>query len=391
MPYRALLASVALFTSAVVVIVIVLANTPVTPQGTQPSGPDSSPSATAIVSSPTPLPTLAPTRVLLSGSYRSVPFPAPAGLRYVNGVLTDGHYVVATYGDGQSSFAYVLLDLTTGATRTLPAPAAGVFGGPIAIADGRIGFSEIARSTTGESYSYAIEDLATGSLRTLDTSDAPGHFHAQGSPLEPDPWLVLGDGNVAYVHLFVQGPDLIGELRVGPLDGPMRTVTRSKLQVRPLALTNTTLAYTIPSTNLTASELHIYDIASGRDRIATRGQLGFEVALAGNRLLYTLQAATASEAGREIVQDLSTGSETMIAGGSCNSPSLNDRYAAINCSDPNLRPHTLALFDLVSGARVPLAESTDIIGNARLAPGAVTWFRYDSAMPPDLFVETLRY
>ncbi len=279
----------------------------------------------------------------MAGSFRSVAFPAPAGFPYVGGpVLTDGTQALAAFGDGHSKSTYMLLDLATGTTRTVPVTLTGDLGSPVALVNGRLGVVSWSRTSAGESYRYEIDDLASGTARTLDTSDAPGHFHGEGSPVQADPGLVLGPNAVAYVHLFVQGPDLVGELRVGPTAGPMKSVVTSKLPVRPLAITETTLAYAVPSAE--GSQLHVYDLASGRDRVAAR-----------------------------------------------NLPSLEDRYASVSCSDPNQATTAITIYELATLKPIEVARSTDVIANAHLSTGTITWERFDRARPPALFIETLRY
>ena len=102
----------------------------------------------------------------MAGTFRSVPFPAPAGFPYVGSVLTDGTQAFAVFADGYSQFTYVLLDLATGRTRTVPAPGAGDFGGPVALVNGRLGVLSWSRTSAGESYRYDIADLASGTART---------------------------------------------------------------------------------------------------------------------------------------------------------------------------------------------------------------------------------
>src|SRR5439155_1536941 len=116
----------------------------------------------------------------------------------------------------------------------------------------------------------------------------------------------------------VQAPDLVGGLRVGPTAGPMKSVVTSKLPVRPVAITETTLAYAVPSAE--GSQLHVYDLASGRDRVAARGLFGSEVALGPGRLLYTVQSLGA-EPGRVMIQDLVPGNESVLVSGTCDLPS----------------------------------------------------------------------
>jgi hypothetical protein len=325
----------------------------------------------------------------MAGSFRSVAFPAPAGFPYVGGpVLTDGTQAFVVFADGYSQFTYMLLDLATGTTRTVPAAPAGDFGGPVALVNGRLGVVAWSRTSAGESYRYELDDLASGTTRTLDTSDAPGHFHGQGAPVQADPALVVGPNAVAYIHLFVQGPDLVGELRVGPAAGPMKSVFTSKLPVRPVALSETTLAYTVPSAD--GSQLHVYDLASGRDRVVARGRLGFGFALGPGRILYTVQSLD-REPGRAMIQDLVTGNESVLVSGTCGSPSLDDRYATVSCSDPNQATTAITIYELATLKRIEVARSTDVIANAYLSTGAITWDRFDRATPPALYVETLRY
>ena len=351
----------------------------------------SSPMPTTTLATATPAPTssVSPTTVLMAGSFRSVAFPAPAGFPYVGGpVLTDGTQALAAFGDGHSKSTYMLLDLATGTTRTVPVTLTGDLGSPVGLVNGRLGVMSWSRTSAGESYRYEIDDLASGTARTLDTSDAPGHFHGEGSPVQADPGLVLGPNAVAYVHLFVQGPDLVGELRVGPTAGPMKSVVTSKLPVRPVAITETTLAYAVPSAE--GSQLHVYDLASGRDRVAARGLFGSEVALGPGRLLYTVQSLGA-EPGRVMIQDLVTGNESVLVSGTCNLPSLDDRYASVSCSDPNQATTAITIYELATLRPIEVARSTDVIANAHLSTGTITWERFDRARPPALFIETLRY
>jgi hypothetical protein len=345
------------------------------------------PTATPTIATPAPTSSVSPTTVLMAGSFRSVAFPAPAGYPYVGQVLTDGTQAFAAFGDGSKS-AYTLLDLATGTARTVPLTLTGDFGGPVALVNGQLGVLSWSRTSAGESYRYEIDDLASGTTRTLDTSEAPGHFHGEGSPEQADPALIVGQNAVAFVHLFVQGPDLVGELRVGPAAGPMKSVFTSKRPVRPVALSDTTLAYAVPSAE--GSQLHVYDLASGRDRVVARGRLAAAVALGAGRLLYTVQPLD-TEPGRAIVQDLATGNESVLVSGTCGSPSLDERYATVSCSDPNQATTAITIYELATLKRIEVARSTDVIVNARLSTGTITWDRFDRARPPALFIETLRY
>lgn len=337
---------------------------------------------------PSPSPSIPPTTVLIPGTFRSVALPAPPGLPVAGPVFTDGTYAFGAFGDGHANYGYELLDLATGATRALPPLGPDDMGGPVGLTNGRIAYLSMFRSAAGQSYAYEIEDIVTGARKTIDSSDTPGHFTGEGAPIEAGATLVLGPHAVAYVHLSAQGPDLVGELRVGPIDGPTRVIARSTQPVHLLALTDTTLAYLVGARE---DELHVYDIAAGRDRIAARGPLGFEVALAPGRLLYLIRTLDATP-GRAILQDLATGNETVIAMGNCNTPALNDRYAAVRCypADPGSRT-TISVYELATAKMVQVARSSDTVDGVHLFAGTMVWFRYDGAVPPRVSVESLRY
>lgn len=366
---------------------------PVTPAPAAAS-PEPSLAPTPPAASPQPPPSrsapVKPTTVLMPGTFRSVPFPAPSGLPIVGQVMSDQAEAVAVFADGHGTVGYALLDLATGKTRTLAPLALNDLGpGPAALAGGRLALLASSRTNAGETYRYEIEDLGTGARTTLDTADAPGHFHGEGAPVQPDPAILLSPGHVAYIHLFVEGPDLVGELRVGPIEGPMRTVITSKLPVRPVALSETVLAYTVPGDG--GDELHAYDLGTGRDRLVARGAIGFEVALGRGRMLYTIRSVDVP--GRAIIRDLADGSEAVVATGRCGSLSLNDRYATVDCREPTPDAHetTITVYDLATLRPIEVARSSERIGNARLSPGSITWNHYDAAPPAELRIETLEY
>ena len=90
----------------------------------------------------------------MPGSFRSIAFPPPAGFPYVGSVLTDGTQAFAAFADGHSKSTYMLLDLATGTTRTVPVPGAVDLGGPVALVNGRLGLVSWSRTSAGESYRY---------------------------------------------------------------------------------------------------------------------------------------------------------------------------------------------------------------------------------------------
>ena len=92
-----------------------------------------------------------------------------------------------------------------------------------------------------------------------------------------------------------------------------------------------------------------------------------------------------------MIQDLVTGTESVLVSGTCGSPSLDERYATVSCSNPNQATTAITIYELATLTRIDVARSTDVIANAHLSTGAITWDRFDRARPPALFIETLRY
>jgi hypothetical protein len=352
--------------------------------------PTATSSAALAAATAAPSPTITPTTVLLSGTFSSVRFPPRSDLPYFGGhILTDGRYLETALTDGRDMFEYTLLDLSTSAVRRIDV-AKGDLGGPVGIDAGRIAISRWTRTTTGEAFDYVIEDAATKTRTLIDHSDAPGIFHGEGAPAQPDPAFELSGSHVAFNHLSVEDGVLWVDLRVGSIGATPSTVLRTRDLVGPVALSDTSLAYTVMSRTNGETQLRLYDVATRRDTLVSRGLMSFTAALGPDRLLYYARPFDATP-GRVLLRDLATGGERQLASGSCADPSLNERYAAITCGAGPTPSTSITVFDLATGQPVEVAHSSDAIGGVQLLPNAVYWTRFVGGPPQALYVETLRY
>lgn len=351
------------------------------------SDPSTAPSPTASVS-----PTQPATRALIGSLTASIGFIRPEDPRgFTFPVLSDGHYAAASLSDGHGLYRLVAIDLASGLTRTVTVPD-GAYGSIAGLDSGRLAIS-VWRPIPGSDlrgYDYEVEDLATATRRALDHFEIPGRFHSEGAVVATDPRLVLGRGAIAYNHLYVQGDRLYAEVRVGPIGGPMRVVLTTTEVVAPVALSDTALLYVISAG--AEAVVHLYELATARDRVLLRVPAGTELALNNDRLLYSRHVNTAtSQTGSLVLRDLVTGTETTLTTGNCTLPSLNDRYAIAGCADGGPVPTSLTAFDLATLKPVEVARSAEPLAAPRVAPGVIYWVRYAGAPPITPYFEFLRY
>lgn len=354
-----------------------------------------SPSATTS-STATPTATasasLTPTRALVGTLSASRPFIRPDDPKgFGIPIMSDGRFAAAALNDGHGTYRLVAVDLSSGSIRTVPVPD-GAYGGIVGLDSGRLAISAW-RPGPGDlrTYDYQLEDLATSTRRTLDHFEVPGRFHSQGAAPAPDPLFIFSHSAVAYNHLYTQGDQLYAELRLGPIDGPMRVAVTTTAVVAPVALSDTALVYWIA----VGAEyvVHLYDLASARDRVLLRAPAGtVEVALSNDRLLYsTHMNSPTAQTGRLVIRDLATDSETTLTTGNCTYPTLNERYAVAGCADAGRAPMTVTAYDLATLQSVEVARSLEPLAGPRAAPGVIYWIRYAGAPPITPYFELLRY
>lgn len=345
------------------------------------------------VATPRASPTQPATTALIGNLTASIQFIRPEDPRgFTFPIPSDGRYAAASLSDGHGIYRLVAVDLVSGLTRTVPVPD-GAYGGIAGLDSGRLAIS-VWRPIPGSDlrgYDYEIEDLATTTRRTLDHFEIPGRFHSEGSAPAAYAWFVLGRSGVAYNHLYVQGDRVYAELRVGPIDGPMRMVLTTTAVVIPVALSDNALLYVISSPG-SEDVVHVYDLATAGDRVLLRVPAGTELALGNDRLLYSTHVNTpTSQTGSLVLRDLATGVETTLATGNCTYPTLNERYAIAGCADGGRVPRSLIAFDLATLQPVEVARSSEPLAGPRVAPGVVYWVRYAGAPPITAYLELLRY
>ena len=358
-----------------------------------------SPSATATSSSTqlvrpvaTASPTQPATRALIGSLTTSLGFIRPEDPHgFTFPILSDGRYAAASLSDGHGLYRVIAVELSSGVTRTVAVPD-GSFGGIAGLDNGRLAMS-LWRPIPGSDlrgYDYEIEDLATTTRQTLDHFEIPGRFHSQGSPAAPYATVVLGSNAVAYNHLYVQGDRVYAELRVGPVGGPMRVAVTTSEVVTPVALNETALLYVISAGE--QDVIHLYDLATGRDRVLLRAPSGTELALNNDLLLYSTHMNTpTAQAGRLVLRDLVTDAEATLTTGNCTYPSINERYAMAGCADGGRSPTSLTAFELATHQPVEVARSSEPLAGPRVAPGVIYWVRYAGAPPITAYLELLRY
>jgi hypothetical protein len=358
--------------------------------------PSPSPAVTAsasVVGTASPSPSQPATQALVGTLTTSISFLRPEDPRgFTFPIPSDGQYAAASLSDGHGLYRLVAVDLASRLTRTVAVPD-GSYGGIAGLDAGRLAISLWRPIPGGDvrGYDYEIEDLATTTRQTLDHFEIPGRFHSQGAAPAPDPQLVLGRNRVAYSHLYVQGDSLYAELRVGPIDGPMKIVITTTAVVAPIALSDNALLYVIQVG--VEDIVHLYDLTTARDRILLRAPAGTtEHALTNDWYLYsTHQNSPTSQTGRLVLRDLATGVESILATGNCTYPSLNERYAIAGCADGGRVPTSLTAFELATLRPVEVARSVEPLAGPRVAPGVIYWVRFAGAPPITPYFELIRY